>query len=94
MGISKDEVKHVAKLARLELSEDEIEKFSNQLSQILEHAAKIQELNLENLEPLTHAVDRRNVFRSDEIREGISREEALLNAPEREGEFFKIPPIV
>ncbi|MCX7831939.1 MAG: Asp-tRNA(Asn)/Glu-tRNA(Gln) amidotransferase subunit GatC [Actinobacteria bacterium] len=94
MSISKDEVRHVAKLARLELSEEEIEKFSNQLSQILEHAARVQELDLENLEPLTHAVDRRNVFRSDEVKECLSREEALSNAPEREGEFFKIPPIV
>lgn len=94
MGISKDDVRHVAKLARLELTEEEVEKFASQLSQILDHAQKIQELDLEGLEPLAHAVDRKNVFRKDEVKEGLSQEEALSNAPEREGNFFKIPPIV
>lgn len=94
MGISKDEVRHVAKLARLELSEEEVEKFTEQLSHILDHAARVRELNLEGLEPLTHAVDRRNVFREDEIKKGLDKEDALANAPEREGDFFKIPPIV
>lgn len=92
--ISRDEVRHIARLARLSLTEAEVEKFTKQLSQILEHAAKIQELNLDGLEPLTHAVDRTNVMRRDEVREGLSREEALKNAPDKEGDFFRIPPIV
>lgn len=94
MGISKDEVKHIARLARLQLSEEEVEKFAEQLSHILDHAARIRELDLEGLEPLTHAIDRRNVFRQDRVTKGIAREEALSQAPEREGDFFKIPPIV
>lgn len=94
MGISKDEVRHIAKLARLELSDEEVEKFASQLSQILDHAAKVRELNLEGLEPLAHAVDRVNVFREDEVKPGLSREDALLNAPDKEDGFFKIPPII
>jgi aspartyl-tRNA(Asn)/glutamyl-tRNA(Gln) amidotransferase subunit C len=92
--ISKEEVRHIARLARLKLSEDEVEKFTEQLSHILEHAARVRELNLDGLEPLTHAVDRTNVMREDEVKEGLLSEEALKNAPDREGDFFRIPPIV
>lgn len=92
--ISKDEVRRIAELARLSLTEAEVEKYTEQLAHILEHAARIQELNLDGLEPLAHAVDRTNVMREDEAREGLTREEALKNAPDREGEFFRIPPIV
>jgi aspartyl-tRNA(Asn)/glutamyl-tRNA(Gln) amidotransferase subunit C len=94
LAISKDEVRHIARLARLELSDEEVEKFAAQLSQILDHAAKVRELDLEGLEPLAHAVDRVNVFREDAAKEGLSREDALANAPEKENGFFKIPPII
>ncbi len=94
MAISKDDVRHIAKLARLELSEEEIEKFAGQLSQILDHAAKIRELDLDGIEPLTHAIDRKNVFRKDVVKPGLSTEDALKNAPEREENYFKIPPII
>lgn len=94
MAISKDDVRHIARLARLELSEEEIEKFAGQLSQILDHAAKIQELDLDGIEPLTHAIDRKNVFRKDVVKPGLSTEDALKNAPEREENYFKIPPII
>lgn len=94
MAISKEEVRHIAKLARLELAEEEVEKFASQLSQILDHAARVRELDLKELEPLAHAVDRVNVFREDKVKKGLSREEALLNAPEKEEGFFKIPPII
>lgn len=94
MGISRDEVLHVARLARLELTEAEVEKFTDQLSQILEHASIISRLELEGVEPLTHAVDRRNVYREDRVESGLSREEALRNAPSQESDSFKIPPII
>lgn len=94
MGISRDEVLHIARLARLELTEEEVSKFTNQLSQILEHAGKISQLDLKEVEPLTHAVDRRNVYREDRVEPGLSRDEALDNAPSSESDSFKIPPII
>ena len=94
MPISKDEVSHIARLARLELSEEEVEKFSNQLSQILDHAAIVTSVDTDGVEPLTHAVDRRNVYREDEVEKGLDREDALANAPSRENGAFRIPPIV
>lgn len=94
MGISRDEVLHVARLARLELTEAEVEKFTGQLSQILEHASRISGLELDDVEPLTHAVDRRNVYREDRVEQGLSRDDALKNAPSRESDSFRIPPII
>lgn len=94
MSISRKQVLHIAKLARLELTEREVEKFTGQLSQILEHAASISELDIEDVKPLTHAVDRKNVFRKDKVEKGLTKEEALLNAPSSEDNAFKIPPII
>lgn len=94
MPISKDEVRHIARLARLELSEEEVEKFSVQLSQILDHAAIVTSVDTDGVEPLTHAVDRRNVYREDEVLPGLARDEALANAPSREDGAFRIPPII
>lgn len=94
MPISKDEVRYIANLARLELSESEVEKFSIQLSKILDHAAVIKQLDVEEMRPLTHAVDQRNVFRVDEVECGLKIEDALSNAPSKENGAFKIPPIL
>jgi aspartyl-tRNA(Asn)/glutamyl-tRNA(Gln) amidotransferase subunit C len=93
MEISRDEVLHVAKLARLALSEEEIEKFRAQLSAILEAVGKVSELDLEGVPPTSHPLDLVNVLAEDEPQPCLSREEALANAPDAEGGFFGVPPV-
>ena len=92
MAISRDEVLHVARLARLELGEDEIERFTEQLSAILEAVAKVSELDLAGVEPTAHPLDVVNVWAEDEPRPSIPVDDALANAPDRHGGFFKVPP--
>jgi aspartyl-tRNA(Asn)/glutamyl-tRNA(Gln) amidotransferase subunit C len=92
MAISRDEVLHVARLARLELSEDELERFGAQLSAILEAVGKVAELDLSDVEPTAHPLDLVNVWGEDEPRPSLPVEEALANAPKREGNFFRVPP--
>jgi aspartyl-tRNA(Asn)/glutamyl-tRNA(Gln) amidotransferase subunit C len=91
MAITRDEVLHVARLARLELSEEEVERFREQLSAILEAVGKVQELDLASVEPTSHPLDLVNVWADDEPRPSLPVEEALANAPDREGAFFRVP---
>jgi aspartyl-tRNA(Asn)/glutamyl-tRNA(Gln) amidotransferase subunit C len=91
MAISRDEVLHVARLARLELSEDELERFSEQLNAILEAVGKVGELDLSQVEPTAHPLALTNVWAEDETRPPLSVEEALANAPDREGDAFRVP---
>jgi aspartyl-tRNA(Asn)/glutamyl-tRNA(Gln) amidotransferase subunit C len=88
------DVDHVARLARLALTPEEKERFGRQLSLILEHAAKVGEVAAEDIPPTSHPVPRANVYRPDEIRPGLSHEEALANAPEAEDGRFRVPKIV
>lgn len=92
MTISRDDVLHVARLARLELSDAEVERFREQLSAILEAVSKVQELDLAEVPPTSHPLDVVNVWREDEPRPSLSVEEALANAPDRDGSLFKVPP--
>ncbi len=92
MAITRDEVLHVARLARLELTEDEVERFTEQLSAILEAVAKVSELDLSDVEPTAHPLDLVNVWADDEPRPSLPPDEALANAPDREAGFFKVPP--
>jgi aspartyl-tRNA(Asn)/glutamyl-tRNA(Gln) amidotransferase subunit C len=92
MAISKDEVLHVARLARLELTDEEVGRFTDQLSAILEAVAKVSELDLSDVEPTAHPLDVVNAWAEDEPRASISVDEALANAPDRHGGFFKVPP--
>jgi aspartyl-tRNA(Asn)/glutamyl-tRNA(Gln) amidotransferase subunit C len=92
--IEKKDVEYVAWLARLELSEEEKEKFTRQLGQVLEHAEKIKSLDAEDVEPTSHAIAMKNVMREDEVRPCLSQDEALSNAPSREGGYFKVPRII
>ena len=92
MAISRDEVLHVARLARLDLTDEEVERFTEQLSAILEAVAKVSELDLSGVEPTAHPLDVVNVWAEDEPRPSIPREDALANAPDREAGFFKVPP--
>ena len=91
MAITRDEVLHVARLARLALTEDEISKFQEQLSAILEAVGKVAELDLSEVEPTAHPLDLVNVWAPDEERPSLPVEEALANAPDREGPYFRVP---
>ena len=93
MQISREEVLHVAKLARLALTEEEVERFRDQLSAILEAVGKVSELDLEGVPPTSHPLDLVNVFAEDEPRPSLSREDALANAPDPEGGFFGVQPV-
>jgi aspartyl-tRNA(Asn)/glutamyl-tRNA(Gln) amidotransferase subunit C len=91
MAISRDDVLHVARLARLALREDEIERLQVQLNAILDAVGKVSELDLADVPPTSHPLALLNVFGPDEPALCLPVEEALANAPEREGNFFRVP---
>ena len=91
MAITRDEVLHVARLARLDLTEEEIQRFQEQLNAILEAVGKVAELDLADVEPTAHPLELVNVWAGDEARPSLAVEEALANAPDREGGFFRVP---
>jgi aspartyl-tRNA(Asn)/glutamyl-tRNA(Gln) amidotransferase subunit C len=88
------DVAHVAQLARLNLTAEEAALFQSQLAEVLEHAARLQELNLDGVEPAAHAVPAFNVFRADEVRASLSQEEALRNAPRSANGLFIVPKVL
>ena len=92
--IDQAQVRKVAKLSRLELTEAEVKEFTGQLSAILEYVEKMNELDTENVEPLAHCLPVSNVFREDSVKESLGTENTLANAPQRDGEFFKVPKIL
>ena len=94
MKITRGEVEHVAKLARLELSEEEKDTFTGQMDAILAYVDKLNELNTDGIVATAHAVPVENAFRADEARPSIGVENALLNAPERVEGFFKVPKVI
>lgn len=94
MSIDRKTVDHVARLARLDLSDDERTRMQAELSAILEHAEKIQELDLDGIEPTSHALPLRNHMRPDVVGRSLSQEEALANAPKAEDGRFWVPRIV
>ncbi len=94
MSVTKKDVEHIAKLARLEFNDEEINDYTQQLNKILEYVDKLNELDTENVEPLSHPVEGSNVFREDELKTSVSRDEALANAPDRTDEFFKVPKVI
>jgi len=89
--IDRDQVLHVAKLARLRLDEDEIERMSSELSTILDHIEKIEELDLDDVEPTSHVVELENVLRADEPRPSWPRERILEPAPDVADDGFRVP---
>lgn len=94
MKISKEEVAHVAYLARLYFSEEEKEKFTNQLNKILEYMDQLRKLDTSQIEPTFHAVARTNVFREDQILPSFSQGLSLKNAPDQDRGFFRVPKII
>ena len=92
MAITREQMLHVARLARLDLSEDEVARLQTELSAILEAVSKVSELDLDDVPPTSHPLDLVNVLRPDEPRPSLSIDDALANAPEPEGSAFKVPP--
>ena len=92
--IDQTQVRKVAKLARLDLSDTEVDEFSSQLSAIIEYVEKMNKLDTDNVEPLAHCLPLSNCFREDVVKESLGTEKTLANAPQRDGEFFKVPKIL
>ena len=90
--ISRDEVLHVARLARLELSDDEVAKFQEQLSDILEAVSKVAELDLSDVPPTAHPLEIANAWAEDVERPCLTEAEVFANAPDREDDYFRTPP--
>ncbi|MNO42550.1 Aspartyl/glutamyl-tRNA(Asn/Gln) amidotransferase subunit C [compost metagenome] len=94
MSIQVNDVEHVAKLARLNLTDEERVMFTEQLNAILQYADKLNELDTENVEPTTHVLKLHNVMREDEVKESLSAEKVFRNAPEEEDGQFKVPAVL
>lgn len=94
MAISRQDVEYVASLARLELTEAEIELYTEQLGSILDYATMLERLDTDQVQPTAHAVPLHNVLREDLVGRGLERERALQNAPDCDEGFFKVPKIV
>ena len=92
MAITREEVLHVAKLASLELTDEEVERLTGELSAILEAVSKVSELDLADVPPTSHPLELVNTWADDEPRPSLSLDDAFANAPAREGDLFKVPP--
>jgi aspartyl-tRNA(Asn)/glutamyl-tRNA(Gln) amidotransferase subunit C len=94
MKITPQEVTHVANLARLHMSQEEVEEMTRQLDDILTYVAKLNELDTEGVVPTTHTISIVNAFREDEVKPSLEREETLANAPRQNGESFVVPRVI
>jgi aspartyl-tRNA(Asn)/glutamyl-tRNA(Gln) amidotransferase subunit C len=92
--LSRDDVLHVARLARLDLTEDEVDRYTEQLAAVLGHAADIEALDTSGVPPTAHPLPLENVLRPDEVRPSLNREEVLNQAPAAESGRFRVPPIL
>ena len=92
--IDREQVLHVARLARLRLDDEETERMARELSGILDHVERVGELDLDDVEPTSHVLELENVLRDDEVRASLPTEEALAGAPERTREHFVVPAIL
>ena len=92
MSLTLDEVRHVARLARLRLNEDELREMQQQLSSILDYMNMLQEVDVEGVPPTAQVTDVVNVVRPDEVRPSLPVEEVLAGAPDHEGNYFKVKP--
>jgi aspartyl-tRNA(Asn)/glutamyl-tRNA(Gln) amidotransferase subunit C len=94
VAITREEVLHVAKLARLELTDEEVERLTGQLSAILEAVSKVSELDLTDVPPTSHPLAVVNTWDEDEPRPSLELDETFANAPARDGDLFRVPPTV
>ena len=92
MAITREEVLHVAKLASLELTDDEVERLTGELSAILEAVSKVSELDLSDVPPTSHPLELVNAWAEDEPRPSLPLDDVFANAPAREADLFKVPP--
>jgi aspartyl-tRNA(Asn)/glutamyl-tRNA(Gln) amidotransferase subunit C len=93
MSLSADEVRKVADLARLELSEADVDIMARQLSAIVDYINQLQQVNTDGVEPMAHALDLHDVFRDDVLGQSLSVDEALDNAPARQDNFYSVPAV-
>ena len=94
MALSIDEVRWIARLARLELTDQELQTMTRQLGQIVEYVNQLQQVDTEGVEPLAHALDIHNVFRDDQPAPSLTVADALANAPCRRQDFFSVPAVL
>ena len=94
MAINKDQVKYVAKLARIDLDEANLDKFTKQMDKILQFMETLKELDTTDTAPSNHALSIKNVFRKDENKPSLANDNVLQNAPAKENEHFKVPKII
>src|SRR5438128_12569384 len=92
--LSRSDVLKVARLARLKLSDAEVDDYTEKLGSVLAYVDSLNEIDTEEVEPMVHAVELSNVFRPDQVRASLSREAALSNAPKTDGQFFLVPQIL
>ncbi len=92
--ITRDDVAHVADLARLALSDDELDRFTDQLAAVLDHAEDIDALDIDDVAPTAHPLPLLNVLRDDEVRPSLDRDEVLASAPAVEDHRFRVPPVL
>jgi aspartyl-tRNA(Asn)/glutamyl-tRNA(Gln) amidotransferase subunit C len=94
MAVTVKDVEYVAALAKLSFTEEEKQKLTAQLNEILQYMEQLNKLDTENVEPLSHVIELTNVFRPDELGPTLSQEETLRNAPASTGKFFKVPKVI
>ncbi len=94
MSVKKEDVQKIAKLARLEFNDEELANYTNEMNSILGYMEKLNELDTQNVEPLSHPIENTNVFREDVLQESTKREDALKNAPDSTSEHFKVPKVI
>ena len=94
MSVTIKDVEHIAKLAKLEVSESEKEKFTHQMNEILDHMETLNKLDTSNVEPLSQVIELHNVFREDEVKPSTPTEIALQNAPDKTEKHFKVPKVI
>ncbi len=94
MSVTKQEVKYIADLARLQFEEDDVESLAEDMNQILEHMEQLGEVDTSDVEPLEHVVDLEFRYRPDETEEPLDHEEALKNAPDADSDYFRVPRVI
>lgn len=92
--ITETQVRHIASLSRLKLSDEQVHTFAHELGAILDYVRQLESVNVEGVEPTGHAVDLYDVFRDDEVGSSLTQDQATANAPQRDGAFFKVPKVL
>lgn len=94
MAISREEVRHIAQLARLRFSDDDEAQMAEEMGHILDYVDKLKELDTTGVPPMSHVLDIHNVFREDEVEARIDHEDALRNAPDADSDYFRVPKVI